>query len=82
LGLREKTPPNLLHFCPQAVRKTRRPTLWRGSQAKKLHFPFRKILHAQNLKCKESFSGEAGHRFAAAGGGSAQISLLGFMYQI
>jgi hypothetical protein len=34
------------------------------------------------LEGKGNFSARRSRRFAAAGGGSAQISLLGFMYQI
>ena len=50
------------------------------SRAEKLplHFLF---LRAPIFKEKAIFC-EAGRRFAAAGGGSAQVSLFGFVYQI
>jgi len=68
-------------FCPRAVAP---PSARSGEPSRKITFTFFCFCARRFfiLEGKGNFSARRSRRFAAAGGGSAQISFLGFMYQI
>jgi len=68
-------------FLPASRSPAARASAWSRAEKLPLHFL---ILRAPifSFRRKRQFFCEAGRRFAAAGGGSAQVSLFGFVYQI
>jgi len=66
---------------PSRPSESRRPRV-SAEPSRKIAFTFLILRAPVFLEGKGNFSARHSRRFAAAGGGSVQVSLFGFVYQI